>query len=209
MDIYYYGANCVRLVDKSVSILIDDNLDALGLKKVTKPEDICIYTNNLAKKAKGRFLIDGPGEYEISDVSISGIPAQAHIDKDGEATTIYAIELQNFKVAVLGHISPDITDDQIESLGVVDILIIPVGGNGFTLDSNAAAHIIKNIEPKIVIPTHYEDEAIKYEVPQSSLDNFLKEMGVTEPEILDSLRVKESDMTDKARIVVLARQKTK
>jgi len=209
MDIQYYGANCVRLTDKKASVVVDDNLVSLGLKSVTKPDDISIFTLDKKVKNGSRFLVEGPGEYEISDISIRGIPVRAHLDEDGSRATMYGIEMQNFNIAVLGHIHPDLTDDHLEELGVVDVLIIPVGGNGYTLDANAAAHLVKKIEPKIVIPTHYSDKAIHYEVPQADLELFLKEMGVSEPETLDSLKVKESEIGDKTRLVILNRQVSK
>lgn len=205
MEIQYFGANCVRLSDKKASVIIDDNLEDLGLKRVTKAEDISISTLDKSKNADGSFSIMGPGEYEISDISIVGIPAKAHIDTDGKRSTIYKVQIQSFNLAVLGHIHSDLTDEQLEELGVVDILIIPVGGNGFTLDANAAAHLIKKIEPKIVIPTHYADKGVNYEVPQADLSVFIKEMGITDYETLDVLRIKVSELGDKTRVIVLNR----
>jgi L-ascorbate metabolism protein UlaG (beta-lactamase superfamily) len=205
MEIQYFGANCVRLSDKKASVIIDDNLVGLGLKKVTKPEDISIATLDKSKNADGSFSIVGPGEYEVSDISIIGIPARAHLDVDGKRSTMYKIQIQSFNVAILGHIHPDLTDEQLEELGVVDILIIPVGGNGYTLDANAAAHLIKKIEPKIVIPTHFADKGISYEVPQAELSLFTKEMGITEYETLDFLKIKVTELGEKTRVIVLNR----
>jgi L-ascorbate metabolism protein UlaG (beta-lactamase superfamily) len=207
MDIQYFGANCVRLSDKKVSVIIDDNLSELGLKGVTKADDVSVTTLNTDKSKVARFSVNGPGEYEISEVSIIGIPARAHLDENGKRATMYKIQMQVFNIGVIGHIHPDLTDEQLEELGVVDVLIIPVGGNGYTLDANAAAHLIKKIEPKIVIPTHYADSAIKYEVPQAELALFIKEMGVTEYESVDSLKVKETELGEKTRVVVLNRTK--
>jgi L-ascorbate metabolism protein UlaG (beta-lactamase superfamily) len=207
MDIQYYGANCVRLLDKKASVLIDDNLKSLGLKSVAKPEEILVYTIDKVKNNGGNFLIQGPGEYEISDISIRGLPARAHIDEDGIRSTMYSIQMQNFNIGILGHVHPDLSDEQLEQLGVIDVLITPVGGNGYTLDANAAAHLIKKIEPKIVIPTHYADPAIKYEVAQADLSLFMKEMGIAEYEEQSSLKLKESELGDKTRVVVLKRAK--
>jgi L-ascorbate metabolism protein UlaG (beta-lactamase superfamily) len=207
MEIQYFGANCVRLSDKKASVIIDDNLLDLGLKKVTKAEDISIATLDKAKNSDGSFSIVGPGEYEISDISIIGIPAKAHIDVDGKRSTMYKIQVQSFNIAVLGHIHPDLTDEQLEELGLVDILIIPVGGNGYTLDANAAAHLIKKIEPKIFIPTHFADTDINYEVPQADLGLFIKEMGITDYETLDVLKIKVAELGEKTRVIVLNRPK--
>lgn len=207
MEIQYFGANCVRITDKKASVLIDDNLASLGLKSVAKADEILALTQGKAKATNGNFIIEGPGEYEVFETSVVGIPARAHIDTDGNRATMYNIKMQNFDIGVLGHIYPDLSDEQLEKLGIVDVLIVPVGGNGYTIDANAAAHLIKKIEPKIVIPTHYADSAVKYEVPQADLSVFMKEMGISEYEAQDSLKLKESELSDKATVVVLNRTK--
>jgi L-ascorbate metabolism protein UlaG (beta-lactamase superfamily) len=209
MEIHYYGANCIRLNNKKASIVIDDNLVELGLKSVIKPEDVTLYTFNKKSDSRGRFLINGPGEYEISEVSIIGIPVKAHIDESGAQATIYSLQTNGLKVAMLGHIYPELSDEQLETLGIVDVLIIPVGGNGYTLDAADAARLIKKIEPKIVIPTHYADNSIKYEVPQAELQVFLSEMGISDPELIDSLKLKEAELGDKTQVVVLKRSGAK
>ncbi len=85
-----------------------------------------------------------PGEYEVSEVSIFGISARAHMDEKGQETaTIFKIQFEDLRVAVVGHIHPDLTDDHLEEIGAVDILIVPVGGNGYTLDPIGALQVIK------------------------------------------------------------------
>lgn len=205
MEIHYYGANCIKLNDKKASIVVDDNLAELGLKSVIQPEDVTLYTFDKKFDNRGRFLVNGPGEYEISEVSINGIPAKAHIDESGVRATIYSLQINELKVAVLGHIYPELSDEQLEALGIIDVLIIPVGGNGYTLDATSAAQLVKKIEPKIVIPTHFADNSIKYEVPQAELQVFLSEMGISDPERMDSLKLKESELGDKTQVIVLKR----
>lgn len=205
MEIKFYGANCVRISNKKVSVLVDDDLLSHGLKSVANDEDIAIFTLEKGSKNPNRFLIEGPGEYEISEVSVRGIPARAHLDESGTRATIYSLQTQGFSIGVLGHIHPDLSDDQLEKLGLLDVLIVPVGGSGYTLDATGAANLVKKIEPKIVIPTHYTDKAVQYEVPQAEVDLFLKELGVSEPEELDVLKLKDSELGDKTRVVVLNR----
>ena len=81
------------------------------------------------------------------------------------------------------------SEDQLESIGVVDIIVIPVGGNGYTLDATAAAHLVRQIDAKVVIPVHYADSGLKYEVPQDDFEVFHKELG-GEVESVDKLKVK-------------------
>jgi hypothetical protein len=209
MEIRYYGANCVKLSDKKIILVVDDNLSKMGLKPVAKPQDVAVYTAHIVLPETNQFLINGPGEYEISEVSIRGIAAQAHTDENGLNATLYSIKIDDFNIGIIGHINANLSDDQLEAMGVVDVLIIPIGGHGYTLDADEAVSIIKKIEPKIVIPTHYADEAIKYEVPQADLQLFLKAVGISEPEVLEVLTVKEKELGDKTRTVILKRLEIK
>jgi L-ascorbate metabolism protein UlaG (beta-lactamase superfamily) len=209
MEIQYYGANCVRLSDNKRALLVDDNLSKLGLKSIATPQDIIVNTIGDEPLKEGIFLINGPGEYEISGISVRGIPARAHVDKDGLRATIYSIKVNDFNIAIIGHVDANLSDDQLEELGVVDVLIIPVGGHGYTLDPEAAVSVIRKVEPKIVIPTHFADEKIKYEVPQTDLSEFLKAIGVSEPEYSEALVLKERDLGDKLKTIVLNRREAK
>lgn len=207
MEIQFYGANCVRIGNKKVTVLVDDNLTNYGLKSVASADDIAIFTLDKGSKNPHRFLIEGPGEYEISEVSVRGIPARAHLDESGLRATMYSLQMQGFSIGILGHIHPDLSDDQLEMLGILDVLIVPVGGSGFTLDATGAANLVKKIEPKIVIPTHYADSGLSFEVPQADVTAFLTEIGASEPERLDVLKLKESEFGEKTRVVVLERAK--
>jgi L-ascorbate metabolism protein UlaG (beta-lactamase superfamily) len=207
MDIQYYGGNCVSFSNKKVKIVIDDDAKKTGVT-VAGAEDIVLFSSQQAEAPTGvRFYVDGPGEYEISEVSIKGIPAQAHIDSAGHNTTIYSLHMGSFSVAVIGNVAPELSDEQLEALGIVDVLVIPVGGNGYTLDSVAATKLVRKIEPKLVIPTHYAESGVEYEVPQADLDLFLHEMGATDTSPQDVLKLKEADLTDKTQVVVLSRSK--
>jgi L-ascorbate metabolism protein UlaG (beta-lactamase superfamily) len=93
--------------------------------------------------------------------------------------TVYRVEVADVRIAVLGNISPKLSESQLESLGVIDILVLPVGGGGYTLDATSAASLVRAIEPKVVIPTHYADSSLQYEVPQDTLETFTKELGAS------------------------------
>lgn len=206
MEIKFFGANCVRLQTKKAGVVIDDNLEALGQKSITKDGDLSIYTfrqdgRNLPKSV---FYIDRPGEYEVLNVSINGIAAQAHIDSpDKETATIYRLVVEDYKIGVIGHIFPEISDEQLEALGMIDVLLIPVGGNGFTLDAIGALKIIKKIGPSMVIPTHYKDSKIKYEVPQNDIEEVRKVLSMEPAEKLDELKLKGREFAEGTRLVIL------
>lgn len=207
MEFQYHGANCISLGMKQATIVIDDNLAELGLKSVTKPDNIALFTHEHPVAPDARLVLSDPGEYEVSSVSIFGIPARAHMDEAGKQTaTIYKIQYDDLRVAVVGHIHPDLSEDHLEEIGTVDVLFIPVGGNGYTLDGIGALSVIRKIEPKIVIPTHYDDGKIKYPVPQQPLADALKGLSMEPKETLAKFKPKPADYSENIQLIVLERQ---
>jgi L-ascorbate metabolism protein UlaG (beta-lactamase superfamily) len=210
MEITYYGANCVVISNKKTRLVVDDNLDKLGLKNIEKDGDILLFTDSAGadgydhKKAKS--VVNSPGEYEISNASIRGIPARAHVDENGKTAIIYKVIIDDTRIAIFGNIYPELSDSQLEDIGTIDILCTPVGGNGYTLDGTGAIGLIKKIEPKIVIPTHYADPKIKYPVPQTDLDAALKAMSMEAFETQDSLKPKGLEVIENTKLIVLNRQ---
>ena len=207
MEFQYYGANCLRISTKKAQIVVDDNLDKLGLKSITKPTDISLHTHGNIPRAEALFTADMPGEYEVSGVVIHGVGARSALDEEGKkSAVIYILAADEMKVAILGHIYPDLSDNQVETLGTVDIAVVPVGNSGYTMDGAGALAVIKKIEPKVVIPTHYADKAVKYEVPQVELTESLKGLTMEPAETLDKYRPNKADWTDTAKLIVLNRQ---
>jgi hypothetical protein len=208
MELQYYGANCLRLSAKKAQIVVDDNLAQLGLKEVTKPTDISLRTNKmLPEHPDAAFGAEMPGEYEIAGVVVHGIAARAHMDEEGkQSAVIYTIEADDTKVAIIGHIYPELSEAQLEAIGRVDAAIVPVGGNGYTLDGAGALKVIKQIEPKVIIPTHYGDRAIRYEVPQADLADAVKNLGMEISETVAKYKIKPAELSDTSRLVVLERQ---
>lgn len=208
MELQYFGANTVKISAKKFNIVIDDNLESLNLKSVTKPTDISLRTSLLIPEHKEvLFHTEMPGEYEISGAIIHGIAARGHMEEEGKlGATIYTVEAEEARVAVIGHIFPDLSEEQLEEIGMVDVLVVPVGGNGYTLDGTGALSIVKKIEPKIVIPAHYADKAIKYEVPQASLSEALKGMSMEPSETVAKYKIRPGEPADNTKLVVLERQ---
>lgn len=186
MDIEYKGGNCVVITHKKTTIVTDPNLELIGLKNQGSKAAVQLLTQKAfsAPNAEDALVIEGPGEYEIENISVRGVAAQAHTDVKGDllSATIYRLSTLDVSLAIVGHIYPDLTEEQLEAIGVVDALIIPVGGNGYTLDATGAIKIIKAIDPKVVIPTHYAERGVVYPVPQAELEIFLKELGVAHQE---------------------------
>jgi L-ascorbate metabolism protein UlaG (beta-lactamase superfamily) len=204
MDLQFYGANCLALSQKGTRIVIDDNLAELGAKSVTKPDDVSLCSLPPKDHPAGRIVFDGPGEYEVADISIVGIAARAHMDAEGTMkATMFKLVLGETSVLITGHIYPGLSEAQLEAIGMVDILVVPVGGNGYTVDSVGALKLIKAIEPKLVVPTHYDDKSLTYPMPQQSLANALKELGMEPKETVTKLKLKPGELTDVTQLVVL------
>lgn len=180
-EIEYKGGNGVIIATKKSTIVVDPKLSVVGLKDLVIKEAIEIATEELfvLNSKDARLVVDGPGEYEVGDFSIRGIKAIRHIDtsSDEPVATIYRIEVGEARIAVIGNVTPKLTEEQLEELGVIDIVILPVGGGGLTLDATSAASVVRQIDPKVVIPTHYADDGLNYAMPQDILETFVKELG--------------------------------
>lgn len=181
-EVEYKGANCVVVSSKKASVVVDPKLSIVGLKDASVKDAIELATEArfAINSDDAKLVIEGPGEYGIADFDISGVAAQRHLDteSDPKISTMYRIECGDIRAAVIGNIYEKLSEDQLEALGIIDVLIIPVGGSGYTLDATGAAAITRQIDPKVVIPVHYDDPALKYEVPQSDAEVFTAELGV-------------------------------
>lgn len=182
-EIEYKGANCVKISTKESKLITDPKLSIVGLKDLSIKGAVELLTEErfaVGQDEDAVLSIDSPGEYGVAGFDIHGIPAQRHLDREDEPliSTIYRIEVGDARIGIIGNIYEKLSDEQLEEIGVLDILIIPVGGNGYTLDATGAAGIVRKIDPKIVIPVHYDDSHLKYEVPQNKLELFIKELGV-------------------------------
>ncbi|MCL2280966.1 MBL fold metallo-hydrolase [Candidatus Saccharibacteria bacterium] len=181
MEVEYRGANCVVIKNKKVLIVVDPT-DNVSVKEMKNSDAVVLMTQKKFlpnEHNEQNFIIEMPGEYERNDVSIRGIPVRTHIGADEQAknATMYSIEIDGVRIAVIGHTTAPLDDESLEDLGMIDVVIIPVGGGGYTLDARDAATIVRQISPKVVIPTHYADTQIKYEVTQESVENFVKELA--------------------------------
>jgi len=207
MDVQFYGANCVSLTTKQARVVFDDNLVELGGKPVLKAGDVALFTTQQASapKQEVKIMIDRPGEYEVSGVSIYGIQSRAHMDEQGKQTAaMYKLVIDDLKVLVTGHIYPELSDKQLENIGMIDVMIVPVGGNGYTLDGIGALKLIKKIEPKLVIPTNYDMAGLNFPVPQQTLQDALKSLAMEPKETVSGkLRIKSADLNDVTQLIVL------
>lgn len=180
MELQYFGANSLRLSTKKSVLAVDPVSDITTIKPDLKKATTVLASQAALKPADtgDAFVIDGPGEYEFEDFSIKGVAVQPHTAASGDkSATMYWINAADTKVLVTGHIDAKLTEEQLEAIGIVDVLIVPVGGNGYTLDALGAATVVRAIEPKLVIPVHSSDDGLEYDVPQTEIELFVKELG--------------------------------
>lgn len=207
MDLQYFGANCVSLSSRDVRVIIDDYVSSHGGKSILKPGDIALFTSTEpASLPATKITIAGPGEYEVSNISITGIPVRAHMDEAGKlSATMYKVETSELTFLFTGHVYPELSEDQLESIGLVDVMVVPVGGNGYTLDGVGALKLIKEIEPKMVIPTHYDEKGLQFEVPQQTLEQAIQSLGMEVKVTTPKLKLKPADLAEVTELVVLER----
>lgn len=208
MTISWYGQSCFRIEAKEGSILIDPFSKEIGLKPPRINDDIVLVThqhmdhNNIEGAPESAFIIQNPGEYENRGIAIRGIQT-FHDDKQGAErglNTVYTIKAEEMVICHLGDIGHTLSDQQIEDIGDVDVLMIPVGGV-YTIDAKAAVEVINQIEPKIVIPMHYKVPGL--EVPLDGPEKFVKELGLT-PEKIDKLKITKKNLpTEEVKLIML------
>jgi len=197
---------------EQVRILIDPFEDSLGLKLSPQEADIVLVTHdhfdhNNVKAAKGTpFVIDSPGEYEVKGVFVEGIQT-FHDDVQGKErglNTVYTITTEGITLCHMGDFGQkELTPEQVEKIGQVHVLMIPVGGT-YTITGKEAGKIISQIEPAIIIPMHYALPGLKPKL--ASVDEFLQAMGKKGLEEQQKLNIKEKDVAgekDEAEIVIL------
>lgn len=203
MELQFYGANCLALSYKGTRLVVDDNLVDLGAKSIMKDSDVALFTGQHGP-APARLTLDGPGEYEVADVSIIGIATRSHLEDTGKlGATMFKLAAGELSVLVTGHIYPGLSEAQLEAIGHVDLLVVPVGGNGYTVDPAGALQLIKAIEPKLVVPTHYADKALKYPVPQQDLATALKELAMEPKETVSKLKLKPAEIGDLTQLIIV------
>ena len=209
MQITWYGHSCFRLRSRSGTVVTDPYGDDIGYNLPRIRADIVTVTHEHpdhanAKALKGKpKVINGPGEYEIEGIFVIGIPVryQDTPEQPGIRNTMYLFDLEGVTVCHLGDLRRVPTQSQVEELGDVDVLLIPVGG-GSTLGAAKASEVISLLEPRIVIPMHYQTELLRG-LELEPVDHFLKEMGVKEVVPQDEVKVTKSAMPSETQVIVM------
>jgi len=182
MEITWLGHSCFRIKGKQATVVTDPYSPDTGYTLGKQNADIVTVSHQHAGHSYTAgvngdpHLVKGPGEYEISNVLIIGL-ASYHDTEKGNLkgkNTIYLIEMDDITICHLGDLGHPLTENQTEEMGNVDILMLPVGGVS-TINATAAAAIVRQIEPKIVLPMHYGTPLLTRTL--DPVDKFLKEIG--------------------------------
>lgn len=210
MDIYWLGQSSFKIKGKTTTVVVDPFDNKIGLKFPKVEADIVTishghFDHNAAGAVGGSpFIVDGPGEYEVKGVEIVGV-SSFHDEKEGSErgkNTIYNLKIDKVNITHLGDLGQEsLTTQQVEEIGNVDILLVPVGGY-FTIDAPTAAKIASQLEPKIIIPMHYKIPGLNIEQLEG-VDKFLKEVGKEDLESLPKLTIAAERFPEESQVVLL------
>ncbi len=215
MQITWFGHSSFRIQGKvgaDIITVVTDPFypEKVGLKLprleaeiVTISHDHDDHNNSDAVKGEP-FVIHGPGEYEVKGVVVDGIQSFHDTSKGAERgdNIMYRFEIEDIVVTHLGDLGHELDDKQLERLEGTDILLVPVGGV-FTIDAQKAVSVINQIEPRIVIPMHYQIPGLKLSKPLGTLEQFLKAIAV-KPRNEEKFKISKKDLPqDDMEVVVL------
>jgi L-ascorbate metabolism protein UlaG (beta-lactamase superfamily) len=208
VDINWLGHSCFRIKGSHAVIITDPFPPELGYTLGKQTADIVTLSHqhpshSYVKGIGGEpRIIRGPGEYEISGILIIGI-ATFHDTQRGQVrgkNTVYVMEIDGVSVCHLGDLGHVLSSEQVEEIGNVDVLLLPVGG-GSTINAAVSAEVIRQLEPKAVIPMHYKTPAVKREL--DSVNVFLKEMGMVQIEPRSKLTLSKSNLPLSTQVFLL------
>ncbi|TEU02218.1 hypothetical protein E3I18_01380 [Candidatus Woesebacteria bacterium] len=215
MDITFLGHSSFRLKGKTATVVTDPfDPEVVGLKFPKVAADIVTVSHqhedhNQADLVKDvKRLVSGPGEYEIMGVSIIGIPT-FHDEKKGAKrgkNTIYVYEMDGLRLVHLGDLGHKLHEKILEKIGDIDILMVPVGGE-YTIGPTEAVEVARAIEPKMVIPMHYQMPGLNPATfaKLSSTKPFLAEIGLL-VEKTDKLSVKKENIGEESKVILLEKK---
>ncbi len=210
MEITWYGHSCFRLTERRMASVVTDPYDhkAIGYWPLKLRADIVTVSHDapghhFTAAVKGtNMVIDGPGEYEIGNVFVTGVSSlrSGKRKADDPVNTLYVFDYDGVTVAHLGDLRWVPTQTEIEALGTVNVALVPVGGGG-GLNAAKAAEVVSLLEPGIVIPMHYNTPDCNLKL--DPLSRFLKEMGLGKLQPESSLKLSASSVPDETNVVVL------
>jgi L-ascorbate metabolism protein UlaG (beta-lactamase superfamily) len=218
-DIQYLGHSCFRLRGRDAIVLTDPFDRSVGVDIGRPTAHIVTVSHNhpdhnnigAVKPLRDQlFTIDGAGEYEVSGILISGVRTYHDSKKGAELgkNTVYVIHMDDVVFCHLGDLGHELTTQQLEDIGAVDVLFIPVGG-GETISPATASSVISQIEPRIVVPMHYALPGQQtFMTDLAPLEKFTHELGLKDVVAEEKLSVTAANLPaegEETRVVVMKR----
>jgi L-ascorbate metabolism protein UlaG (beta-lactamase superfamily) len=208
MDITWLGHSCFRIKGSQTTVITDPFPPELGYAVANLVAPVVTVSHQhpdhsyLPSVTPGARVVKGPGEYEISSALIIGL-ASFHDKEEGRKlgkNTVYAIQLDELSICHLGDLGHVLSSQQVEDIGNVDILMVPVG-DVTTINSSEAAQVVRQLEPKVVLPMHYKTPAVKMDL--EPIDRFLKEMGVKDTTSRPKLTITKGNLPATTQVILL------
>jgi L-ascorbate metabolism protein UlaG (beta-lactamase superfamily) len=205
MEIIWLGSFCFRIRSREATILTDPCPKTSGYAIGKVSADIVTVSSdhpdnsNLTAVSGAPLVIWGPGEYEKAQVLITGIATDRQ-RSETSPTTAYVIETENMRLCHLGRLSHVPTPDEVEEMSGVDVLLVPVGGDG-SLQATQAQETITLLEPKLIVPMNYATAVSKAKL--DPIDAFLKELGAPPSEPQPRLSLNHSSLPHEPAVVLL------
>lgn len=217
MVITHHGAQCFKMTFGDLTLVFDPIAKGASLSAVRFGADIALVSRDhpdmngieeVTYAGKKPFAVTGPGEYERQGVVIQGFlshsdyPAKpsAKQDKGSYVNTIYSVELEDMTLVHLGALSDtELSSEAREGIDEIDVLFVPVGGNG-VLTSEEAYKLSALLEPKIIIPMHWSPSADGS--ASTSLEAYLKKTG-NGFERVDKLTLKKKDLVGREGSIIV------
>ncbi|MFH1172981.1 MAG: MBL fold metallo-hydrolase [bacterium] len=215
MFITWLGHSCFKIQDKETVIIIDPYGQGYGPKPPRLKADLVMVSHdhndhNYTDSIMGEpLVIRGPGEYETKGVYVLGLPSWHDGQKGQERgpNTIYRFEVDGVSLAHLGDLGHVLENDLLSELEGTDVLFIPVGGI-YTINAKQAVEVISQIEPRIVIPMHYDMPEFSKKVKLDGLDKFCKEIGICSKEAVEKLKITKNDLpVEDTQVIVMSMSK--
>jgi len=207
LDVTWLGHGCFRLRGRSAAVVTDPFPPSIGLKLPRLDADLVTISHehenhSYAQVMRDAYEIRGSGEYEVAGVSVIGVPTFHDAQKGAKhgRNTVYLIEIDDVRVCHLGDLGHALDDAEAEAISAPDVLLVPVGGHT-SINAAQAAEIVRQLEPRYVVPMHYAIPGLKLEL--DPLDRFLKEMAVAASEPQPKLSVSASSGEYETKVVVL------
>lgn len=202
MDITFYGKGCFSFKDKKATVVTDPVFDGKEPAKLPNA-DIMTFSNETLKEAANvpdnALVFDWPGEYESGSIYIEGIQDE----NTSNPNSIYCYRFPEISICYLGKVSDKLTEETLEKIGNIDVLIVPVG-NADALDAKKALEVVEQIDPRAVVPMYYQTEDSEKEL--TGVEPFLEVMGKKDAETVSNLSVTKSSLSDdKTELFVLSK----